>query len=39
MIKIRKNPESKLIILDLDETIVFVEDKYYFQNNKKLIPD
>lgn len=39
MIKIKRNPENKLIILDIDETIVFVEDKNYIQNNKKLTPD
>lgn len=39
MIKVKRNPERKLIVLDIDETIVFVEDKYYFQDNKKLIPD
>ena len=39
MIKIKRNPERKLIVLDIDETMVFVEDKYYFQDNKKLTPD
>lgn len=39
MIKIRKNPNNKLLVLDIDETLVFVENKWYFQNDKKLIPD
>jgi TFIIF-interacting CTD phosphatase-like protein len=35
----KKNPNKKLLILDIDETLVFVDNKYFFKPYKKLEPD
>lgn len=35
----KKNPNKKLLILDIDETLVFVDNKYFFKPYEKLEPD
>ncbi len=35
----KRNPNKKLLILDIDETLVFVDNKYFFKPYKKLEPD
>lgn len=39
-IKLKKrNPNKKLLILDIDETLVFVDNKYFFKPYEKLEPE
>ena len=35
----KKNPDKKLLILDIDETLVFVDNKYFFKPYEELEPD
>lgn len=40
MIKInRRNPPHKLLILDIDETLAFIDNKYMFAPHEKPIPE